>query len=154
MLNKSALKCNSNNSIMNSLMKLDLTARDIVSWLKGMGRNRAWLAENCGVQKRTVDNWLSSNRPIPQKALLIVQGMMGAQSDLESIEEASQQNLVLHFSEAEFESICHIARLHSTSPRKWVEAEIHKIIHSEPYKILRMLDQAEGGSAEAESVSE
>ena len=51
--------CNSNYSIMNSLMKLDLTARDIVSWLKGMGRNRAWLAENCGVQKRTVDNWLS-----------------------------------------------------------------------------------------------
>jgi len=139
---------------MNSLMKLDLTARDIVLWLKGMGRNRVWLAENCGVQKRTVDNWLSSNRPIPRKALLIVQGMMGAQSDLESIEEASQQNLVLHFSEAEFESICHIARLHSTSPRKWVEGEIHKIIHSEPYKILRMLDQAEGGPAEAESASE
>lgn len=39
---------------------------DVKVWLKAIGKNRQWLAEQCGVTKRGVDAWLSSSRPIPR----------------------------------------------------------------------------------------
>lgn len=42
-----------------------LNAESIKSWLAGQGRDRAWLAEQVGVKKNTVDNWLSRGKPIP-----------------------------------------------------------------------------------------
>lgn len=32
---------------------------DLKAWLKTIGKNREWLAEQCGVKKRTVDSWFS-----------------------------------------------------------------------------------------------
>lgn len=59
-----------------------LTKDSIKAWLDAYpDRDRYWLAEKCGVEKRSVDNWLSSPREIPAKALLIIEGLMRA--DLE-----------------------------------------------------------------------
>lgn len=52
------------------------TKEDIKKWLKISGKSRKWLAEQCGVEKRTLDNWLSSSLPVPAKALLIIQRLM------------------------------------------------------------------------------
>ena len=52
------------------------TKNDIKKWLKVSKRSREWLAEQCGVSKRQVDNWLSAARPVPAKALLIIQRLM------------------------------------------------------------------------------
>lgn len=49
---------------------------DIKKWLKASRKSREWLAEQCGVNKRQVDNWLSAARPVPSKALLIIQRLM------------------------------------------------------------------------------
>ena len=48
------------------------TKEDIKKWLKDSGKSREWLAEQCGVGKRVLDNWLSAARPVPSKALLII----------------------------------------------------------------------------------
>ena len=52
------------------------TKEDIKKWLKDSGKSREWLAEQCGVGKRVLDNWLSAARPVPSKALLIIQRLM------------------------------------------------------------------------------
>ena len=52
------------------------TKEDIKKWLKDSGKSREWLAEQCGVGKRVLDYWLSAARPVPSKALLIIQRLM------------------------------------------------------------------------------
>lgn len=52
------------------------TKEEIKKWLKTSRKSREWLAEQCGVSKRQVDNWLSSARPVPAKAILIIQRLM------------------------------------------------------------------------------
>lgn len=52
------------------------TKEDIKKWLKASGKSREWLAGQCGVDKRTLNNWLSVSREVPSKALLIIQRLM------------------------------------------------------------------------------
>lgn len=61
---------------------------EIKTWLKDGKKNREWLADQCGVGKRTVDKWLGSERDIPDKAILIIRQLMRnpAGSDLSSIQ--------------------------------------------------------------------
>ena len=124
-------------------MDSGLNSKEIISWLKAAGHDRFWLAESCGVQKRTVDNWLSSSRAIPRKALLIIKSLMASKLSSPAAMAGVAQNLELHFSEKEFESICDIAQVLKLSPVQWVEAEVLKVIHSEPYRVLRALSQGE-----------
>ena len=56
--------------------RMTLTKEDIKKWLKASGKSREWLAEQCGVDKRTLNNWLSVSREVPSKALLIIQRLM------------------------------------------------------------------------------
>ena len=123
-------------------METDLNSQEIICWLKAAGHDRFWLAESCGVQKRTVDNWLSSSRAIPRKAQLIIKALMASELAGPVAQAGVAQNLVLHFSDKDFASICDIARVQGMSPVQWVEAEVLKVIHTEPYKVLRALSTA------------
>jgi hypothetical protein len=50
---------------------------DIKAWLKNEGHSREWLGGQCGgLQKRAVDNWLSSPREIPAGSLEIIRRLM------------------------------------------------------------------------------
>ena len=49
---------------------------DIKEWLRETGKDRAWLAEQCFVSKRQVDNWLSANRRIPDIKLDKIKKLM------------------------------------------------------------------------------
>jgi len=124
-------------------MFVGLNSKEIISWLKAIQEDRFWLAESCGVQKRTVDNWLSSSRSIPRKAQLIIKALMVSKPGSTVAIAGVSQNLVLHFSEKEFESICDIARVLEVSPVQWVKAEILKVIHSDSYKVLLALSRRE-----------
>lgn len=75
------------------------TKEDIKKWLKSSGKSREWLAEQCGVGKRVLDNWLSAARPVPAKALLIIQRLMA-----EKIPPIPPQ-VELDFSDEEWEVI-------------------------------------------------
>lgn len=60
------------------------TRQEIKAWLKNsaggpsaVARDRAWLGQQCGVAKRTVDNWLSAtNQEIPAAALALITRLM------------------------------------------------------------------------------
>ena len=39
------------------------TKGDVKHWLKAIGKNRDWLAMECGTEKGTVNNWLSPSGP-------------------------------------------------------------------------------------------
>ena len=50
---------------------------DIKEWLKTTGRNRQWLADQCGnISKRTVDNWLSSPKEVPLATLALIRRLI------------------------------------------------------------------------------
>lgn len=49
---------------------------EIKSWLKAIGKNREWLAEQTGSKLKTVNNWLSSTRGIPSTAQRLVTKLM------------------------------------------------------------------------------
>lgn len=52
------------------------TKEEIKKWLKSIGQDRFWLAQQCGVEKGTVDMWLSTNRNISSKAVIKIQQLM------------------------------------------------------------------------------
>lgn len=57
------------------------TKEEIKKWLKASGMTREELAKKCGVNKRTVDLWLSSARDVPSKSLLVIQRLMQGEDD-------------------------------------------------------------------------
>jgi hypothetical protein len=50
-----------------------MTKDDIKTWLKRTGKDRAWLGAQLSVGKKTVDNWLSSPKRIPEAKLALIQ---------------------------------------------------------------------------------
>jgi len=65
---------------------------EIKAWMKREGHSREWLGKQCGgLQKRAVDNWLSSPREIPSGAVEIIRRLM-----LEDEERHKQKADPLH----------------------------------------------------------
>lgn len=52
------------------------TKEEIDNWLKQTGKNRAWLADQCGVSPGRVYIWFSKNSTIPAKAQIIIDKLM------------------------------------------------------------------------------
>lgn len=53
-----------------------MNKQEIKSWLKSIGKDRFWLAEQLLCKKRTVDAWLSSSANIPIKVSRVVSRLM------------------------------------------------------------------------------
>ncbi|WP_297673021.1 S24 family peptidase [uncultured Akkermansia sp.] len=75
------------------------TKEDIKKWLKASGMTREELAKKCGVNKRTVDLWLSSARDVPSKSLLVIQRLMQGEDD-------SLKKIHLPLSEEQWAVVC------------------------------------------------
>lgn len=69
---------------------VELDKDTIKAWLKAHGKDRDWLGEQIGVNKRTVDNWLSSPKEIPEIKLALIQRAMADE------EAAATQRAQLH----------------------------------------------------------
>lgn len=67
------------------------TKEDIKQWLKKIGKDRFWLAEKMFVSKRQIDNWLSSNRGIPEVKLQFIHSLMEEENYAESVESSFQR---------------------------------------------------------------
>lgn len=52
------------------------TKEEITQWLKKTGRDRFWLAEECLVSYKHLNNWFSKNGKIPEAKLVIIQKLM------------------------------------------------------------------------------
>lgn len=58
-------------------------AEDIKKWLKTIGKNRQWLAEQTLSSKGTVNNWLSSGKPIPSAKLALIERLMNGEDEIQ-----------------------------------------------------------------------
>lgn len=67
-----------------------MTKDEIKDWLKQQRHDRDWLGEQVGASKKTVDNWLSSEKTIPLGKLRLIERLM--QED-EAAEAARRQKL-------------------------------------------------------------
>lgn len=65
----------------------DMEKSDVKAWLKAIGKNRDWLAEECGVKKRTADNWLSSSQSISTQATRLIERLMAQYSPMNNAPE-------------------------------------------------------------------
>lgn len=81
--------------------------KKIKEWLKMISKDRFWLAEQCRVEKVTIDKWLSSEREIPSKALLIIQQLMEESKKNGNKNIAKDQDVItsLDFSAEEMEVV-------------------------------------------------
>lgn len=58
-------------------MPFPMDKTSIKQWLFLIGKDRQWLADKLGITKRGVEVWLcSSNRPIPQRAQVVISNLM------------------------------------------------------------------------------
>ena len=83
---------------------MDTSKEGIKAWLsKYPDRDRNWLADQCEVEKRTVDNWLSSPQNIPSKAILIIEGLMRADEESQPGKPMELVNLPVECSPDQFD---------------------------------------------------
>lgn len=92
----------------------------IKAWLKAQGQSREWLSERCGVAPKTVNNWLSSPRDIPAKAVLIIERLMDATSTpAEEADEVPDSVLVLKVNEPRFDAYSQASLSEGLPLREW-----------------------------------
>lgn len=65
------------------------TKEEIKEWLKSIGKDRDWLAEQCFVKRSAVNSWLSTDRGIPPAKLALIKNLMDDEEvvDIELPEE-------------------------------------------------------------------
>lgn len=90
----------------------------IKDWLKEQGFTRDWLAARCGVEVKTVNNWLSSPRPIPAKAILILHQLMEATA--ESVQTEPTNVLIVKIDDHRFDAYSAKALEEGFTLRNWV----------------------------------
>lgn len=119
------------------------TKEDIKKWLKASGMTREELAKKCGVNKRTVDLWLSSARDVPSKSLLVIQRLMQGEDD-------SLKKIHLPLSEEQWAVVCEAMKGQSflefvntalQNAAKEKEATRKKFTPVEPLPAASFLDQ-------------
>src|SRR5690625_4346050 len=101
-----------------------VTKESVQKWLDHHRHTRDWLAEKTGVTRRTVDNWLVSPRPIPAKAIPIIQRLMEEDARSEQLASMTPSSLVLHFSKEDFRKIQQAALNKNTVTDEWAEREL------------------------------
>ncbi len=84
-------------------LAMEITQETVKAWLaKYPDRDRSWLADQCGAEKGTVDNWLSTARGIPSKAILIIEGLMRQDAEIEPVKQVELVNLPASCTSAQF----------------------------------------------------
>jgi hypothetical protein len=76
---------------------------DIKQWLAAYPeRDREWLAIKCGTAKRTVDNWLSTKKEMPPKAVRIIASLMREDAEKTKVQHEQMTHLSIPATMAEF----------------------------------------------------
>lgn len=93
-----------------------ITKVQIQDWLKRHGRDRLWLAKQCGVAEGTVDHWFSA-RGFSDAALATIRLLMERDSGSGCVIETTAELGPLAFSAAEFEQLERARALVGSPPR-------------------------------------
>lgn len=117
----------------------------IKEWLRENGRDRNWLAQACGVGKRTVDNWLSSPRAIPHKALRIIEQLTSEPTG------AALQNLVLHVDSPTFDRYNRAAMGRGLTITEWAVDALNRAARAYPLETEANSERYSSKVAEGDS---
>lgn len=97
------------------------TKGDVKNWLKAIGKDRDWLARECGTEKGTVNNWLSPSGPFPSNAILKIHSLMSQYGPAQPENEAIQTNrLVLEITEERMRKYERAASEKGMPLRQWL----------------------------------
>ena len=103
----------------------------IKSWLaERPERSREWLADKCGVTKRTVDNWLSSGIEIPLKAQRLLESLIRDDQSAAKTDE-KVTHLMLTVPLTEFDEWCRAALLNGQIVSQWALQSIRDAYQQE-----------------------
>ena len=72
--------------------------KEVKAWLKSIGQDREWLASLVGAARITINTWLSTARPIPRRAQVLIASLMEqypAGTSASSISDAPENTIVL-----------------------------------------------------------
>lgn len=84
---------------------MDTSKEGIKAWLaRYPDRDRNWLAEQCGVSKNTVNNWLSTSIELPAKTVLIIENLMRKDAENEPGAPVEVVNLPVTCSQPQFDT--------------------------------------------------
>lgn len=105
------------------------TKDEIKAWLKKFNHSREWLGEKCGnLQKRSVDNWLSSPKEIPEGTLALIGRLMEdderAEAERRQKESQPLSNVVIRVDTDEFEDWCQAGLKHQQTVTDYCLAAI------------------------------
>ena len=78
----------------------------LIEWLEKHRHSNEWLAGQCGVKLSTVNSW-RSNRPIPSKAVIVIESLMRSDADIQNSATPALSNVVLRIDTDEFEDWSH-----------------------------------------------
>ncbi len=79
-----------------------MTKETLIQWQKEKDHSNDWVADQCGVKPSTVSSW-RSDRPIPSKAVLIIENLMRADQEKTAASQPTLQNVVIRVDVEEFE---------------------------------------------------
>lgn len=97
------------------------TKGDVKNWLKAIGKDRDWLARECGTEKGTVNNWLSPSGPFPASAMLKIHSLMSQYKTAQSENEPIRTNrLVLEITEQRMRNYERAASEKGVPLRQWL----------------------------------
>jgi transcriptional regulator with XRE-family HTH domain len=100
---------------------MEVTKETVLKWLSDSRRSQTWLAQQCEVSKQAVSNWLrdKNNQPISAAAELKIRALMT--EDAAAAQSAPPHNLVLEFTDKEYEPIEQAALANRETVRDWAK---------------------------------
>lgn len=96
--------------------------KEVKAWLKAIGQDREWLASQVGAARLTINTWLSTARPIPRRAQVLIASLMEqypAGTPASSIPGTPENTLVLTADESTFDAWNEAAARDGKLLRQW-----------------------------------
>jgi len=108
----------------------------VKAWLRQEGRNNQWLADQCDVKLSAVYSWFSS-RGFPEDKQRLIESLMEKGEALAK----TSQNLVLDFTQDEFDLICIAASKKTQLPRVWAKDRLLELVEMDANQMGALIDE-------------
>ncbi|MBK1884170.1 LexA family transcriptional regulator [Luteolibacter pohnpeiensis] len=118
---------------------MDINRDSVNKWLADMHRSQVWLADQCGVSKQAVSNWLREKNPqqISASAQITIRSLM--EEDAVAQQAKPPHNLVLEFSDSEYAPIERAALKAGMTIREWVKTTLNDIVDMDVERFIEGL---------------
>ena len=113
----------------------------VKKWLKEFNHDRKWLAEKCGAAPQTINNWLSTERGIPKKAVLIIEQLIEADRLRSTQGLKITQSLTLEFSSQDFDMIEEAAHQTGKKIRIWATDSLRAMAQHDINEIAKEIHE-------------